>query len=294
MSIGIVTDSTSDLPTHLLGKYGIQSVPAVLVIGGESFLDGAGLGRDEFYQRLPRMADSPTTAAPAVGEFEQRYRNLITAGIERIVSVHAASTLSGIYNSARLAAQSFEGRVEVIDSGQLSLGLGFQVLAGAEAAAAGADLAGVLAAIRTVRETAVVSALLDTLEYLRRSGRVSWARARVADMLQLKPLIDLKEGQVIRVGQARTGRQGMQRLAEMLRAVGPLKRLAVMHTGAEPRAQGPPVAPLALGRCRCSEPLCSPRLLSPRSLRRRCCTPRLLSSRSSSSGSTSRPTAPSR
>lgn len=237
MKIGFVTDSTSDLPAHLLGRYGIQSVPAVLVVGGETYLDGAGLSRDEYYQRLPRMPEPPTTAAPAVGEFEQRYRSLFSAGIEKVVSIHVASTLSGIFNAARLAAQTFDGRVEVLDSGQLTLGLGFQVLAGAQAAADGADLPGVLGAIRAVREKIKVSALLDTLEYLRRSGRVSWARARVADMLQLKPLIELKEGQVLRLGQARTGRQGMQRLAELLRAVGPLKQLAVLHTGAEARAR---------------------------------------------------------
>lgn len=237
MKLGVVTDSTSDLSTELAARLGIEIVPAVLVMDGKTYQDGAGLSREEFYRTLPRMDTLPTTASPSTGSFEERYERLLSAGAERILSIHCASTLSGIYNAARLAAESFDGRVRVEDSGQLSLGLGFQALAGAEAAAAGADLDAALAAVHEVRARVVVAALLDTLEYLRRSGRVSWARARVAQVLQLKPLITLKDGRVERAGQARTGHQGMLRLYEMLRVVGPLRRLAVMHTGAEARAR---------------------------------------------------------
>jgi DegV family protein with EDD domain len=233
MRIGIVTDSTSDLPSNLIEKHSLEVVPAVLVIGEQSFADGEGLSRREFYARLPTMRKPPTTASPSTGSFQVRYEKLLCQGADQILSIHAPMSLSGIYNAARLAAKAFGGRVKVLDSGQISLGLGFQVLAAAEAIGRGALLDEVLSLVGSVRQRIRVVAMLDTLEYVRRSGRVSWARAKLGDILSLKPLVELQHGLVKRIGNTRTRRQGIDRLCELIKELGALERLAILHTNAE-------------------------------------------------------------
>lgn len=137
MKIGIVTDSTSDLPAYLVEQYEIQVVPAILILEGREFADGIGISREEFYNRLPSFQTPPTTAAPSIGDFTTPYETLLSQDCDHILSIHAASQLTTIINVARQAAQEFPGKVTCVDSGSLSLGLGFQVLAAAEAADAG-------------------------------------------------------------------------------------------------------------------------------------------------------------
>lgn len=237
MKIAIVTDSPADIPTDLCEQLNIQVVPAILVIEGQMMEDGSGISRREFYERLPGMRIPPTTSAPSAGAFLRVYEHLFSQGYEQVVSIHTPAVLSGIFNAARLAAQNFGERVHVLDSGQLSLGMGFQVLAAAEAAAQGATLEQVLACQASARERVRLIAMLDTLEYVRRSGRVSWVRASMGALLNLKPFVELKDSVVLRLGEARTRRKGIERLQEMLRALGPLERLAVLHTNAEADAQ---------------------------------------------------------
>jgi DegV family protein with EDD domain len=141
--------------------------------------------------------------------------------------------LSGIYNAARLAAQEFGQRVTVLDSGQLSLGLGYQVILAAEAAAQGAMQDDILSLVESVRKRVRLTALLETIEYVRHSGRVSWAAAMISGAFRLHPLIGLRYGIVHRLGQARTRLQGVERLVEILNSWGQLERLAVLHTNAE-------------------------------------------------------------
>ena len=237
MKIGFVTDSTSDIPTEIAARYGIEVVPAVINIGGKSYADGVEISREEFYTRLPTLKTPPTTSAPSVGNFQERYEKLLKNGADAILSIHPPNELSGIFNAARLAAQEFGKRVSVLDSGQLSLGLGFQTIMGAEAAARGAILNEVTTLIESVRGRVRVTALLETIEYVRRSGRVSWAVAMIGGLLQLQPLIELRFGLVHRLGQARTRLQGIERLVETLNSWGPLERLAVLHTNAEATAR---------------------------------------------------------
>src|SRR5512143_1089564 len=165
--LGIVTDSTCDLPEYLVGQHGIEVVPSILVIEGQEYADGQGLSRREFYERLPGFKAPPTTAAPSIGEFSARYRGLFGAGCDRILSIHAAGALTAMVGTAEQAAREFDGRVTVVDSQSLSLGLGFQVLAAAEAAEAGLEAA--RAAIESTRRRLHLFAALDTLEYARRS-----------------------------------------------------------------------------------------------------------------------------
>jgi DegV family protein with EDD domain len=233
MKIGFVTDSTADIPADLAGKHNIEIVPALVNIGGKSFTDGIEISREAFYSHLVDLNPPPTTASPSVGSFQERYEKLLRAGADMVISIHPPNELSGIINAARLASDAFDQRVKVLDSGQVSLGLGFQVILAAEAAARGAILDEVTALVGSVRQRVRLVALLDTIEYIRRSGRVSWAVAKIGNLLHIQPLIELRYGIVHRLGHARTRLQGIERLVEALNSWGPLERLAVLHTNAE-------------------------------------------------------------
>ncbi len=233
--IGIVTDSTCDLPPYLIEQHGIEAVPCLLIIDGQEYTDGEGISRDEFYRRLPSLKRSPTTAAPSIGEFSRRYEKLLHAGAEHVLSIHAAGSLTAILGTAQQAAKDFAGRVTAVDSQSVSLGLGFQVLAAAEASGQGLELS--RRAAESTRNRLRLFAALDTLEYVRRSGRVPAALTMLGGMLSVKPLIELTEGQVKIVSAARTTRQANERMLNFMRQAGKLQRLAVMHTSAEQRAR---------------------------------------------------------
>jgi DegV family protein with EDD domain len=233
MNIGIVTDSTSDLPGNLADQYGIRVVPAFMVINGQSLEDGHDISREELYRQLPGMETSPTTAAPSSGTFQEIYEALLDHGADQVLSIHVASSLSGICNSASAAAKSYGDRVQVVDSCHVTLGLGFQVLAAAQAALSGLTVGKILPLLEAVRRRTHLVAMLDTLEYVRRSGRVSWARSSLSSLFQIKPFIGINDGNVIRMGETRTRQKGLERLFKMLRELGTLENLAVLHTNAD-------------------------------------------------------------
>jgi DegV family protein with EDD domain len=235
MKIGIVTDSTSDLPAYLVEEHNIQVVPTILILEGKEYLDGIGITREEFYNQLPLLQTAPTTAAPSIGDFTKPYETLLSQGCDHIISIHAASQLTNIVNVARQAALEFPNQVTCIDSGSLSLGLGFQVLAAAEESNLG--LNSVLDAIASTRKRLQVSAALDTMEYLKRSGRVPGAVAALGGLLSIKPMIELVDGEVKAIGAVRTTKQADERILNFLLGLGDLERLAILHTNAEPRAK---------------------------------------------------------
>ncbi len=235
MKIGIVTDSTCDLPGYLVEQHGIEVVPCILIMDGKEYLDGEGLSRDEFYRRLPALQRPPTTAAPSIGEFTGRYQKLLDAGCDQVISIHAAGALTSILGTARQAAKEFAGRVTAVDSLSLSLGLGFQALAAAEAAEGGLEATQL--AIESTRLRLHVFAALDTLEYVRRSGRAPAAITALGSLLSIKPIIELTEGQVKTIGAVRTTKQANERMMGFMRQGGKLQRLAVLHTSAEQRAR---------------------------------------------------------
>lgn len=235
MKIGIVTDSTSDLPSHLIEQYEIQVVPTILILDGKEFADGIGISRAEFYNRLPSLRTPPTTAAPSIGDFTAPYQTLLDQGCDHILSIHPASQLTNILNVAKQAAQEFPGKVTCVDSSSLSLGLGFQVLAAAEEMEFGLKPA--LEAIESTRKRLQVSAALDTMEYLKRSGRVPGLVATLGGILSIKPMIELMNGEVKPIGAVRTTKQADERILNFLLGLGDLERLAILHTNAEPRAK---------------------------------------------------------
>lgn len=236
MKLGIVTDSTCDIPQFLVEQYELEVVPCILVIDGKEYVDdGKGLTRAEFYKQLPSLQTQPTTAAPSIGDFSARYESLLRRGFDQILSIHAAGALTSILNIARKAAEDFPNRVTCLDSTSLSLGVGFQVLAAAEAAELGLQAA--LAAVESTRRNLRVYAALDTLQYLRRSGRVPATVAMLGGLLSIKPMVELANGEVKPIGAARTTRQANERMSRFLLDEGPLERLAILHTSAEPRAR---------------------------------------------------------
>ena len=237
MKLGVVTDSVSDLPADLIQQHGIEVIPTILIIEGRQYADGDSISRDDFYARLPGMKIFPTTAAPSIGDFSARYQKLFDAGCEHVLSIHAAAKLTAICDIAQQAAQDFGERVSVVDSGLVSLGQGFQVLAAAEAAEAGENLEAALRVVGDVRRRVRVAAALDTMDFLRRSGRVPGVITRLGGVLSIKPIVELIDGQIKPLAAARTTSQANQRMAAFLAAGMPLERLAILHTGAEGRAR---------------------------------------------------------
>src|SRR5687768_4047813 len=235
MKLGILTDSTSDIPNYLIEQHELEVVPSLLIIDGKEYADGISISREEFYRKLPSLKTQPTTAAPSIGDFSTRYESLLTRGCDHIISIHAAGALTSILDIARQAASDFPERVTCVDSTSLSLGLGFQVIAAAEEAEIGLHAA--LSAIESTRKRLDVFAALDTMENLRRSGRVPGAVAMLGSLLNIKPLIELTNGEVKASGAVRTTKQANDRMLSFLLEGGPLERLAILHTGAEPRAK---------------------------------------------------------
>lgn len=232
-----MTDSTADIPTELLEDLKIKSIPAILTVDGETFIDGVNLSRIEFYSRMPSLSQPPTTAAPSPVAFQEAYERLLSDGLESILSIHVSSKLSGMVNSAYQAAQAFGKRVTIFDSQQLSLGLGYQVMEGAYAALEGLHFINVLERVQRVRAKVRLLALINSLEYLRRSGRVSWLQAGVGELLQIKQLLTLKDGLVESFGRARTFSRALNTLKREARTWSPLSHLTVMHSGIREKAE---------------------------------------------------------
>jgi DegV family protein with EDD domain len=233
MRVALVTDSTCDIPRELVAAHQIHVVPNILIIDGKSIEDDENYSRRDFYLQLPEMASFPTTSTASVGTYQALYEKILGSGYDQVLSIHCSKELSGIFNAASTAANEFHGKVVIVDSRQLSLGLGFQVLEAADAISNGMPLDSILDHLNLVRDRVRVVAMLETLEYVRRSGRVSWARARIGAMLNLKPFLEVVDGYVLSMGQVRTRSKGTNRLSDLLRSRTDMKRLAVLHSNAE-------------------------------------------------------------
>lgn len=230
MTIRIVTDSTCDIPAHIAQELGIRVVPVYINVGDQSYLDGVELSRRDFFLNLPDYADFPTTAAPASGAFTAAYQDLVQEGATAIISLHIAAKLSNTFNAARLGAEDVQGaEVTLWDTRQLTMGSGLQVMAAAEAAAAGHSVDEILALLQDIRAKTRIYAILDTLEYLRRSGRVGWAQFGLGTLLRIKPVLEVYESDVIMKELVRTWKRATQRLVELVESHQPFARIAVLH-----------------------------------------------------------------
>jgi len=232
MSIKIVTDTTCDLPEETTASLGVTVVPLYINVGQKSYLDGIDMSREEFYRRLPTFEHHPQTASPGPEMFRETYERLAEDGAREILSIHISASLSGTLNTAQLAAESTDTvPVTVLDSGQLSVGTGFLVEAAARAAAAGRSLAEIVELVREKTQRTHLFAGLDTLEFLQRSGRMSWAVSKIGGLLKIKPLLTMHDGEP-GVQQVRTAKRAMQRLLDALEDLAPVEELALVHTHA--------------------------------------------------------------
>jgi DegV family protein with EDD domain len=236
LRVRVVTDSTTNVPPELAERLQITVVPCVVRFGNETFRDEVDLSKDAFYHRLATTSLLPATSQPPAGEFEEAYRRLQTAG-SAIVSVHTTSTLSGILNSAHAAAMALaEAEIELVDTLTTTLAAGWIAIAAAEAAQAGASLKEIARQARAMVPRTRLFAVLDTLEYLRKGGRVHWAAAFLGNLLQIKPIVELREGVLSLRERPRTFRRALARLAELVQEFGPLERLGVVHARAQEAA----------------------------------------------------------
>ena len=230
--VKVITDSTSDIPAELVEKLGITVVPSYVMFGTESYRDGIELSRQQFYEKLVSTRDIPTTAAPPPAIYQEVYRQLAEETAE-MVSIHLASRYSGIYSSAAVAAQGVSGaRIAVIDSDQVTMGYGWLVVAAAEAAQRGASYDEIVTLVQEMKPRTRVLAALGTLEYLHRGGRVDWIRAMVGTLLRIKPIVEVRMGEINLVERARTLGRSLGRLLVLVQDLGPLERAIVLHTNA--------------------------------------------------------------
>ena len=238
MAIAVVTDSTAYFPDGVAERHGIRQVPLHVLVDDRHRLDGVQFGSAELVAALTRRV-SVTTSRPTPGEFAEVYEEAMRAGTEAVVSVHLSRALSGTWDSARLAADHLGAqRVRVVDSRSTGMGLGFAALAAARVAAAGGDLDTACAAAAGVGARARVFFSVETLDYLRRGGRLSTAAAMLGTALAVKPLLHVEAGRVVPLEKVRTATRARARLVELaaLAAGSAPVDLAVHHLDAPDRA----------------------------------------------------------
>ena len=236
MAIRIITDSNCDLPADLIEQYGIVVIPMYINIGAESYLDGVEMSREDFYEGLPDFDAHPMTSVPGPGVFVENFEALASEGATAILSIHIASSLSAMANSARLAAEQWDKLpVTVFDSGNLTLGTGLQVIAAAKAAAEGRSMAEIVAQLEDLSARTYCFAALDTVEFLRRSGRLTRFQWALASVLQIKPLLKMNHGE-FDMERVRTRKAALDRVLELVGELGPLEELALVHTHAPEEA----------------------------------------------------------
>jgi len=239
MSIAVVTDSTSDLPPDIAELHGISVVPLNVHIEDETFLDGVTISADEMYRRLPDQKVIPTTSAPSVGTFAEMYEKLGETHDE-IISVHLSSKLSLTHGAAVNAVSELGSngpRIEVVDTEQASMALGYTAVQAAEAIAGGSSLDDAVALVKNASKRAVFIGMVDTLEYLVRGGRIGKAQGYVGSILRVRPILTLQDGIAHPFERARNRKKGIARLKSIVAEYAPLEKLSVLYTTDEVDAQ---------------------------------------------------------
>lgn len=232
MTVRILTDSTCDLPADVVNRLGIYVLPIYIHVGNRDFLDGIDISRDEFYKNLPTFSEHPTTAVPSPTKFRAMYDALADEGATEVLSIHISSSLSGILSVAQAAAsETTSTAVTVFDSRQLSLGTGFLAQTAAEMAMRGCSVSEILPALEEQIKYTNVAAGLDTLIYLRRSGRMNSVISTIGELMQIKPILKMHDGHS-GVERVRTHQKLLARLVEKIREYGPFEKIAFLHSGA--------------------------------------------------------------
>jgi DegV family protein with EDD domain len=233
MPVRIVTDSACDLPEPICEELGVEVVPLTIRFGDREFVDRKELSVDAFWRELGAYSALPETAAPSVGAFEETFRRLSDDGADAIVCINLSARLSATMQSAQVAAKSVDGAtpIEIIDSFSASMGIGNLVLHAARRARAGASLEEIVSEVEARRAREHVFASLDTLEYLRKGGRIGGAQAMLGSMLSIKPIISVIDGAVEPAGRVRTRSKALRFLVDQV-PVGNVELISVLHANA--------------------------------------------------------------
>jgi len=238
MSVAVVTDSTACLPVELAGAHDLTVVPLTVVINGREGVEGHDVWPADVARALADRRSRVSTSRPAPELFARTYQRLLDAGAEGVVSVHLSARLSGTYEAAVLAAATVGPSVATVDSRSTGMGLGFPALAAGAAAAGGADLAAVVRAASANTERTSTLFYVDTLEFLRRGGRIGAASALLGTALSVKPILHVSDGAIVVRDKVRTSGRALDRLAELTLEAsgqGPVD-IAVHHLAAPERA----------------------------------------------------------
>ena len=230
MGVRVVTDSSCDLPRNLVEVYGIEVVPLTIRFGDEELVDREELEPDEFWTRLKSSEALPETSAPSAGAFEARFRDLIDRGATGILSINLSSRLSATMQAAQVAANVVrdECPTVVIDSRTVSMGLGALCLTAARRAADGGKLEEIVEDVISRRDRTRLFGALDTLEFLKRGGRIGNARALLGSMLSIKPIVEVRDGVVEESAKVRTRSKALAALADRVKEQ-PVETCAVLH-----------------------------------------------------------------
>ncbi len=238
--LAIITDSTAYIPADLVAKYQLEVVPQIVIWDGQEMRDGVDIMPAEFYARLKTSKTMPTTSQATIASFQTLFEPLVARGVP-ILAILLSPHLSGTIQSAEQAKKDFPGaRIEIVNSESVAMGLGYQVLAAARAAEAGASFDEVLAVAQRVKAQTGVVFLVDTLEFLHRGGRIGGAARLMGSALNLKPLLEVRDGRVDALEKVRTRAKARERLLEVVeqRVKGKKNlRLAALHASAEEDAQ---------------------------------------------------------
>jgi DegV family protein with EDD domain len=238
MTVRIVTDSTSDIPQEKAQALGITIVPLTVFFGEEAYLDGIELANAGFYEKLQTSKVSPRTSQPPPAAFQEAYKQLINEGADAILSVHVSAKLSGTYQSACTGRDTLPDDVkkipiDVIDSEAVSLAMGVAIMHAAEEAQQGASFEEIKAHLLDELSRTRILFVLDTLEYLKRGGRVGGARALLGNLLSVKPVLSIKNGVVVAVEQPRTRSKAYGRIAQMLREMEKPEQFTIVESDSE-------------------------------------------------------------
>jgi DegV family protein with EDD domain len=233
MAVRVVSDSACDLPAETCAALGIEIVPLTIRFGSDEYVDRTELSTEDFWTKLRTSPVLPETAAPSVGAFEETFRALHDSGADGIVCVNLSAHLSATMQSAQVAAKALDGLcpIEVIDSASASMGIGILAMHAARRAAEGADVETITREVTERRDRQTLYATLDTLEYLKKGGRIGGAQALLGSMLSIKPIVTVVNGAVEQAGKVRTRSKALSFILEKVPA-GDIESVCVLHSGA--------------------------------------------------------------
>lgn len=241
MTVMIAVDSTSDIPADRARSLDITVIPLLVLFGDESYRDGVDLTTTQFYDRLKTSSIMPSTSAPSIGAFQEAYEGMIRRGASAILQVCLSAKLSATYSAATQAAQmvSVEKNIPiaVIDSGTVSAGFGLPAQMLAQEARDGVSLDQLKTRAQSLLSRVHLYAVLDTLEFLRRGGRISGATAFAGSLLQVKPLLEVRDGEVVQLERIRTRGKAFERVGQLVAKLMPLEAMAIVGSDEATRAQ---------------------------------------------------------